>query len=84
MHSKKSAISLVGGLRFPTWARFQSLGSGTQSDPAISSITYRDHDYLFELPGLGSGMLNHYIGDYFPPSRFPGSPACEPNLCNWP
>ena len=28
-------------------------GSGTQSDPTISSITYRDHDYYFELPGEG-------------------------------
>jgi hypothetical protein len=25
-------------------------GSETQSDPAISSITNCDHDYLFELP----------------------------------
>ena len=39
-------------------------GSGTQSDPAISSITNRDHDYLFELPSFkGSGIPNHYVGD---------------------
>ena len=53
-------------LRFPTWARFESLGSRTRSDPAISSITNRDHDYVFELPGQGSGMPNHYIGDLLP------------------
>jgi hypothetical protein len=26
------------------------LGSGTQSNPTISSITDCDHDYFFELP----------------------------------
>jgi hypothetical protein len=50
-------------LRFPTWARFESFGSRTQSDPAISSITNRDHDYVFELPWPGSGMPYHYTGD---------------------
>jgi hypothetical protein len=40
-------------LRFPTWARFESSGSGTQSERAISSISNRDHDYLFELPWFG-------------------------------
>src|SRR5215468_4990598 len=48
------------GLRFATWAR---LGSGTQSDPAISSITHRDQDSLIRTPSLrGSGMPNHYVG----------------------
>jgi hypothetical protein len=52
---------------FPTWARFESSGSGTQSDPTISSITYCDHDYFFEHPSQkGSGMPNHYIGDLLP------------------
>jgi hypothetical protein len=32
---------------FPTWARFESSGSGTQSDPAISSITDRDQDSFY-------------------------------------
>ncbi|MGE5111142.1 MAG: hypothetical protein ACM3JB_09815, partial [Acidobacteriaceae bacterium] len=65
MHSEKSAISLYQLVcAFPTWARFESSGSGTQSDPTISSITYCDHDYFFELPSQkGSGMPNHYIGD---------------------
>jgi hypothetical protein len=35
-----------GHLRLPT----VPFSLGTQSDPAISSITYCDHDYLFELP----------------------------------
>ena len=59
---KERHFALVEGSRVPTWARFESLGqelSATQ----LSSITYRDHDYLFELPGEGSGMLNHYVGD---------------------
>src|SRR5216117_590959 len=39
-HSEKSAISLsLMVLPFPTQARSQSLRSGTQSDPTISSIT---------------------------------------------
>src|ERR1051326_6149915 len=49
---------------FPTWARFESFGSGTRSDPAISSITYCNQDSLIRTPLLaGSGMLNHYVGD---------------------
>ena len=40
------------------------MGSATQSDPTISSITNCDHDYFFELPCLkGSGIPNHYVGD---------------------
>jgi hypothetical protein len=37
------ALAVVG-LRFPPRARFERLGSGTQSDPAISSITNCDHE----------------------------------------
>src|SRR5215469_14719777 len=49
---------------FPTWARFESFGSGTRSDPAISSITHCDQDSLLRTPSLtGSGMPNHYVGD---------------------
>ncbi len=48
--NKERHFALVDGSRLPTWARFESSGSGTQSDPAISSITNGDHDYLFELP----------------------------------
>src|ERR1700756_5933595 len=50
---------------FPTWARFASSGSRTQSDPAISSITHCDHDsfYSNSLHKRGSGMPNHYAGD---------------------
>src|ERR1700751_4951 len=50
---------------FPTWARFESPGSRTQSDPAISSITHCDHDsfYSNSLHKQGSGMPNHYLGD---------------------
>src|SRR5215475_15233427 len=48
----------------PTWARFESFGSGTRSDPAISSIPYCDQDSLLRTPSLtGSGMPNHYVGD---------------------
>jgi hypothetical protein len=57
----KSAISLSKMVcAFPTWARFESLGSGTQSDPAISSIPNCDHDYLFKLPSEGSGSRHCY------------------------
>src|SRR5215467_8963386 len=52
------------GLRFPTWARFESFGSRTRSDPAISSITHCDQDSFLRTPLLtGSGMPNHYVGD---------------------
>src|SRR5579871_2353492 len=49
---------------FPTWARFESFGPGTRSDPAISSITDRDQDSLLRTPSLtGSGIPNHYVDD---------------------
>ena len=35
-------FALVDGLRIPTLARFESSGSGTQSDPAISSAEQRE------------------------------------------
>src|SRR5215472_1660203 len=56
-------FALVVGLRFPTRARFESFGSGTRSDPAISSITHCDQDSVVRTPLLaGSGMPNHYVG----------------------
>src|SRR5262245_27047606 len=65
MHSSKSAISLSWMVcAFPPWARFESFGSGTRSDPAISSITDCDQDSFLRTPSLtGSGMPNHYVGD---------------------
>src|SRR5579864_6143568 len=65
---RKSAISLSWMvLRFATRARFESFGSGTRSDPAISSITQCDQDSLIRTPSLtGSGMPNHYAGDLVP------------------
>jgi hypothetical protein len=50
---------------FPPGLAVESSGSGTQSDPTISSITNCDHDYFFELPShqQGSGIPNHYVGD---------------------
>ena len=82
MHSEKSAILFSRMVcEFSTWARFESLGSGTQSDPAISSISNSDHDYVFELPeepGAGCPIITSVI--YCTPSRFPGSPACEPSF----
>src|SRR4051812_16963746 len=57
-------FALVVVCAFPTWARSESFGSGTRSDPAISSITYCDQDSLIRTPSpAGSGMPNHYIGD---------------------
>src|SRR3954447_22953388 len=57
-------FALVVVCAFPTWARFESSGSGTRFDPAISSITYCDQDSLIRTPSpAGSGMPNHYIGD---------------------
>jgi hypothetical protein len=57
-------FALVVVCAFPTWARFESSGSGTRSDPAISSITYCHQDCLIRTPSLsGSGMPNRYVGD---------------------
>jgi hypothetical protein len=44
--------AVVDGLRFSTWARFESFGTGTRSDPAISSITYCDQDSLIRTPSF--------------------------------
>src|SRR6476646_6817272 len=52
-------FALVDKLRIPTLGSLESSGSGTQSDPAISSITTCDHDSCFELPARGSGIPNH-------------------------
>jgi len=47
--------ALQPGLAFNRW------GSGTQSDPAISSITTCDHDYLFELPSKRERDAQSYV-----------------------
>jgi hypothetical protein len=65
MHSSKSAISLSWMVcAFHPGLALNRSGQETRSDPAISSITYRDQDSLIRTPSLsGSGMPNHYIGD---------------------
>src|ERR1017187_2042215 len=83
MHSEKSAISLSMKLLLllclPRLARNQ-FRSGTQSDPSISSIATSIMIPTSNSPAKGSGMPNHYVGDYCTPWGFPGSPACEPNF----
>jgi len=44
-------------------ARSQSLRSGTQSDPTISSITTAIMITISNSPAKGSGMPNHFSGD---------------------
>src|SRR5215813_13421659 len=39
-----------------------------------------DHDYQFGLPVRGTGRPINFSVFYFTPSRYPGYPACEPNL----
>jgi len=56
-------FALVDGLRVPTWARSVSLGSGTQSDPAISSIPTAIMITASNSPVKGSGIPNHYVGE---------------------
>ena len=47
-------FALVVGLRVSNLGSLLNRsGSGTQSDPAISSISHSDHDYLFRLPWFG-------------------------------
>ena len=62
--SKESAISLsLMGCRIQPKARLQSLRSGTQSDPTISSITTAIMMTTSNSPAKGSGMPNRYVGD---------------------
>jgi hypothetical protein len=43
-------FALVAGFALPTVGSLRNrFRSGTQSDPCISSIRSRDHDYYFEL-----------------------------------
>ena len=56
-------FALLVGLRFPLWARFESSGSGTQSDPTISSIPTAIMITCSNSPAWGSGIPNHYAGD---------------------
>ena len=64
VHSEERAISLSLN-HCHTQPRLASIicRSGTQSDPCISSIRFRDHDCQFELPrSKGSGLPNRYHG----------------------
>jgi hypothetical protein len=57
-------------------------GSGTQSDPTISSIATSIMITTSNSPaerGAGCPIITAVI--YCTPWRFPGSPACEPSCC---
>src|SRR4029077_16494809 len=55
-------FALLDCLRVPTEARCESLGSGTQFDPCISSVRNRDHDYYCELLVKSSGPSTQLLG----------------------
>src|SRR6266478_9638329 len=57
-------------------------GQDSRSDPCISSVTTAIMITTSNSPVKGSGMPNQLLGVNFTPSRFPGCPACEPNLFN--
>jgi len=83
--AKERHFALVDGLRLTNLGSLLIVGVRTQSDPSISSITNRDHDYFFELPlcrGAGYPIITSVT--YCTPWRFPGSPACEPSFSNCP
>jgi hypothetical protein len=82
MHSEKSAISLsLKVLLFNRRLARNRFRSGIQSDPCISSVCNCDHDYYFELlvtEEQDAQSISRCF--YCTPWRYPGCPACEPNL----
>ena len=53
----------------------------TQSDPCISSVATRDHDYYFELPRYRERDTQSITRCFTAHHHdVPGCPACEPNL----
>ena len=61
MHSKKIAISLSQVVcALPTWARFESPGSGTQSDPAIFFRQQVFHFLSLPLNVGELGRVHHF------------------------
>jgi len=75
-------FALVDDFRFPTKGSLAIVAVRTQSDPTISSITTVIMITTSNSPDKGSGMPNHFSGDYCTPWRFPGCPTCEPNFSN--
>jgi hypothetical protein len=56
-------FALVAGLRFSNlWLAFNRQSRNSVRPSHLFDLNC-DHDYLFELPGKGSGMPNHYVGD---------------------
>jgi len=71
MHSETERhFALVDGLRVSNRARSQSFGSGTQSDPVISSITYC----------ITCQATSHPHGALFSPTQLFSVPAIFPDL----
>jgi len=56
-------FALVDGLRFSTLGSLLIVRVRNSVRPSHLFDPTRDHDYLFELPCLGSRMPNHYTGD---------------------
>jgi hypothetical protein len=63
MHSKKIAISLSLGFALSNLGSLKIIGVKNSVRPNHLFDHNLDHDYSFELPDLGSGMPNHYVGD---------------------
>jgi hypothetical protein len=84
-HSEKSAISLSWMVCF-FQPRLASNLSGQELSPTHASLrsATADHDYYFELlfSRRGAGCPINYSVFDGTPWRFPGCPACEPNLVN--
>jgi len=66
---------------FQTKARIVIL-SGQELGPTQASLRSQTAIMITssDSPRMGSGMPNQYLDVFCTSSRFPGSPACEPNL----
>src|SRR5271154_441894 len=74
-------FALVDGVAFPTVGSLVSFSGQDSVRPMHLFGRNRDHDYYFELPRKGgAGYPINYSVLYCTPWRFPGCPACEPNL----
>src|SRR5215467_7008415 len=65
---------------FPTWARFESSGSRTRSDPAISSITHCDQDSVVRTPSLADS-IHRKNSPFYGPERFTYDPENNRYIC---
>ncbi|HXY50019.1 MAG TPA: hypothetical protein VEI01_11250 [Terriglobales bacterium] len=76
-------FALVDGSRFSNPGSLGIVRVRNSARPSHLFDHDRNHDYFCELPVVGSGMPNHYVGDLLLTIGMSGLSRVRTELSNW-